>query len=69
MCSFLYYHKSCFTVQLLDDINVQQLNIIMSDNQDYLGTLKKVKIKLIIYICYLRNHILKIVINRHIYRK
>ena len=35
----------CFTVQSLNAINVQYLNVFMDNNQDYLNLLRKIKSK------------------------
>ena len=37
--------KTYFTVQQLNDINVQQLNIFMDDNQDHFNVLRKINSK------------------------
>ena len=37
--------KLCFTVQFLNGINVQQLNIFMNDNQDHFNVLRKINSK------------------------
>ena len=45
MYDFFKLEKSSFTVQLLNCINVQQLNIFMNDNQDHFNVLRKINSK------------------------
>ena len=44
-CAIFKPLKLFFTVQLLNGINVQQLNIFMNDNQDHFNVLRKINNK------------------------